>query len=62
VAARTLEAGVLVATSGEQTSLFVAPALTVSEEELDTLLAALDHGLELADQEAAKGVGSGAPA
>jgi hypothetical protein len=34
----------------------------VSEEELDTLLAALDHGLELADQEAAKGVGSGAPA
>ena len=50
VAARTLEAGVLVATSGEQTSLFIAPPLIVTEDELMTILAAVDHGLALADE------------
>ncbi|PZP25562.1 aminotransferase class III-fold pyridoxal phosphate-dependent enzyme [Pseudomonas kuykendallii] len=47
VAERTLEAGALIGTSGEQTSLFLAPALIISDSELDTLLAALDYGLEL---------------
>jgi 4-aminobutyrate aminotransferase-like enzyme len=50
VAARALEAGALFATSGEQTSIFVAPPLIVTDEELEKLLAALDHGLEIADQ------------
>jgi len=53
VAARVLEAGVMVATSGEQTSLFIAPPLIVEEAELSKILAALDHGLELADAELA---------
>ncbi len=51
MAARTLEAGVLVATSGEQTSLFIAPALSIDEAELETILAAVDHGLDVADRE-----------
>ncbi len=51
VAARALEAGVLIATSGEQTSLFLAPPLVISEPELDQIFGALHHGLELADQE-----------
>jgi 4-aminobutyrate aminotransferase-like enzyme len=50
VAARILEAGVLVATSGEQTSLFIAPPLIVEEEQLESILSAVDHGLDLADQ------------
>lgn len=50
IAARILEAGVLVATSGEQTSLFIAPPLIVEEEELKTILEAVDHGLVLADE------------
>lgn len=49
VAARIQEAGVLIATSGEQTSLFIAPPLIVEEEDLKTILAAVDHGLSLAD-------------
>jgi 4-aminobutyrate aminotransferase-like enzyme len=49
VAARALEAGALIATSGEQTSLFLAPPLIVSDEELDRILDALDEGLVLAD-------------
>jgi 4-aminobutyrate aminotransferase-like enzyme len=49
VAARALEAGALIATSGEQTSLFLAPPLTVSDEEIDQILDALDDGLEVAD-------------
>ncbi len=51
VVARALEAGVLIATSGEQTSLFLAPPLIVSEDELGKIFEALHHGLELADQE-----------
>lgn len=53
VAARALEADVLLATSGEQTSLFLAPPLIVSDEELERIFAAVDHALELADQELA---------
>ncbi|MGH2953534.1 MAG: aminotransferase class III-fold pyridoxal phosphate-dependent enzyme [Solirubrobacterales bacterium] len=51
VAARVLEAGVMIATSGEQTSLFIAPPLIVEEAELMKILEALDHGLALADAE-----------
>jgi 4-aminobutyrate aminotransferase-like enzyme len=49
VAARAVEAGALIGTSGEQTSLFIAPPLVIEREELETLLDALDHGLEVAD-------------
>jgi 4-aminobutyrate aminotransferase-like enzyme len=51
VAERALEAGALIGTSGEQTSLFLAPALLIPEDQLERLLKALDHGLELADKE-----------
>jgi 4-aminobutyrate aminotransferase-like enzyme len=51
IAARVLEAGVMIATSGEQTSLFIAPPLIIKRPELDRVLAALDHGLALADAE-----------
>jgi 4-aminobutyrate aminotransferase-like enzyme len=51
VVAKALEAGALVATSGEQTSLFLAPPLIVGDDELDRIFAALDHGLEHADQQ-----------
>jgi 4-aminobutyrate aminotransferase-like enzyme len=50
VAARALEAGALFATSGEQTSIFVAPPLIITDEELEKLFAALDHGLTIADE------------
>jgi 4-aminobutyrate aminotransferase-like enzyme len=51
IAARVLDAGAMIATSGEQTSLFIAPPLIVEEDELIKVLEALDHGLELADAE-----------
>jgi 4-aminobutyrate aminotransferase-like enzyme len=51
VAARAVDAGALIGTSGEQTSLFLAPALTIPEQDLETIFAALDHGLEAADAE-----------
>ncbi|MDR6659245.1 4-aminobutyrate aminotransferase-like enzyme [Tardiphaga robiniae] len=51
VAARAMEAGAVIGTSGEQTSLFLAPPLIISEQDAERLLEALDHGLELADQE-----------
>jgi 4-aminobutyrate aminotransferase-like enzyme len=51
VAARTLDAGAMVATSGEQTSLFIAPPLIVEEDELLAIVAAVDRGLDLADAE-----------
>jgi 4-aminobutyrate aminotransferase-like enzyme len=54
VVARALEAGALIATSGEQTSLFLAPPLVVSEPELDQIVDALHHGLALADAEYAR--------
>jgi 4-aminobutyrate aminotransferase-like enzyme len=50
VAAAALGAGALVATSGEQTSLFVAPPLIVSDTELDVIFSALDAGLDVADR------------
>ena len=53
VVARALAAGALIATSGEQTSLFLAPPLIVSETELSRIFDALHHGLELADTELA---------
>lgn len=51
VAERALEAGAVIGTSGEQTSLFLAPPLVISEREATLLLDALDHGLDIADKE-----------
>ncbi|WP_199435257.1 class-III pyridoxal-phosphate-dependent aminotransferase [Qaidamihabitans albus] len=51
VAARALDAGAMIGTSGEQSSLFLAPPLIIEEHELDKIFQALDHGLELADRE-----------
>lgn len=51
VAERALEAGAVIGTSGEQTSLFLAPPLVISEQEATLLLDALDHGLDIADRE-----------
>lgn len=53
VAARALEAGALIATSGEQTSLFIAPPLIIERDELAKIFDALHHGLALADGELA---------
>jgi 4-aminobutyrate aminotransferase-like enzyme len=53
VVARALEAGALIATSGEQTSLFLAPPLVISDAELAQVFDALHHGLELADTQLA---------
>jgi 4-aminobutyrate aminotransferase-like enzyme len=50
-AERALEAGAVIGTSGEQTSLFLAPPLVISEHEAGQLLDALDHGLDVADEE-----------
>jgi 4-aminobutyrate aminotransferase-like enzyme len=54
VAARTAEAGALVGTSGEAASLFVAPPLVISDDDLDRLFDALDYGLAAADESLAK--------
>jgi len=51
VALRALEAGAVIGTSGEQTSLFLAPPLVISADESHQLLGALDHGLLVADEE-----------
>ena len=51
VANQALEAGALIGTSGEETSLFLAPAFIIEEPEARQLLAALDEGLALADEE-----------
>lgn len=53
VVARALEAGALIATSGEQTSLFLAPPLVITDAELALVFDSLHHGLELADSELA---------
>jgi 4-aminobutyrate aminotransferase-like enzyme len=55
VTVRTLEKDVLIATSGEETSLFLAPPLIVTEEELERIIDALDHGLDVADEALAAG-------
>lgn len=51
VSNKAVEAGALIGTSGEQTSLFLAPPLVVTERELDQMIAALDHGLTVADEQ-----------
>ena len=53
VAAAALDKGVMIGTSGEQTSLFIAPPLIISEEEIETIVQALDAGLSVADREQA---------
>lgn len=53
VVARALEAGALFSTSGEQTSLFIAPPLVISRAELERMFDALDHGLGVADRDLA---------
>lgn len=55
VAARAMVAGAVIGTSGEQTSLFLAPSFIISDDELETLISALDHGLDLADAEFERG-------
>lgn len=50
VALRALEHGALLGTSGEQTSLFIAPPLIIKKSELEQLLEALDQGLQVADE------------
>lgn len=51
VAAAALDLGAMFGTSGERTSLFLAPPLIVKEEELESMLAILDGALALADDE-----------
>jgi 4-aminobutyrate aminotransferase-like enzyme len=51
VAAAALDAGALIGTSGEQTSLFLAPPLIIGEDDALRLLEALDAGLAVADAE-----------
>jgi 4-aminobutyrate aminotransferase-like enzyme len=51
VSNRALEAGALIGTSGERTSLFLAPAFVTTESDLQAILDALDHGLDAADRE-----------
>src|SRR5258708_6227173 len=49
IVAAALDAGVLIAASSEETSLFIAPPLIVSDEELGTILRVLDRALSVAD-------------
>ena len=49
VVAAALEAGVLVATSAEEASLFIAPPLVATAAELEAILHALERGLSVAD-------------
>ena len=57
VVAAAAAQNVSIGTSGEQTSLFLAPALTISDSELDHLLQVLDHALTAADEEYARTAG-----
>jgi 4-aminobutyrate aminotransferase-like enzyme len=50
VVATALDAGVLLATSAEEASLFIAPPLVVNAAELEMILDALDRGLSVADR------------
>lgn len=54
VAAHALGNGVLLATSGEQTSIFLAPPLIITKSQIDTAIDVLDDALSLADQEFAE--------
>jgi 4-aminobutyrate aminotransferase-like enzyme len=58
VSLRALEAGAVIGTSGEQTSLFLAPPLVISNAEAKQLLDALDHGLDIADEHCARALAS----
>lgn len=49
VSAKALEMGVVIGTSGEQTSLFLAPPLIVSDAEIGQILDTLDEALKVAD-------------
>jgi 4-aminobutyrate aminotransferase-like enzyme len=51
VSLRAAEAGVLIGTSGEQTSLFIAPPLIATDDELLRILDTLDSALLVADAE-----------
>ena len=55
VAAEVLDAGVLVATSGEQTSIYLSMALIIEEEDIGAIFDALDAGFALADRELVAG-------
>ncbi|WP_419897486.1 aminotransferase class III-fold pyridoxal phosphate-dependent enzyme [Roseomonas sp. USHLN139] len=50
VAAEALALGAVIGTSGEQTSLFLAPPLIISPQDAERLLAILDQSLDLADR------------
>lgn len=58
VAARALEAGALIQTSGEQGSLVLAPPFIIEESDLKRLASALDHGLTIADREFERATGT----
>lgn len=51
VVAAAAERGVSISTSDEPSSLFLAPPLIISEQELEQVLSALDHGLAVAHKE-----------
>ncbi|HYY11290.1 MAG TPA: hypothetical protein VE781_10135, partial [Kineosporiaceae bacterium] len=53
VAARALDLGAAVGTSGERTSLFLAPPLVMEEQDVMALLDVVDEALEVADAEVA---------
>ena len=57
VVTRALDAGVLISTSAEQTSLFLAPPLIVEREHLELIFQALDEALSVADEYYARGMG-----
>jgi 4-aminobutyrate aminotransferase-like enzyme len=50
VQAKALDAGVLMSTSGEQTSVFLAPPLIAGEKHLRTIVDALDVALSAAER------------
>lgn len=50
VAAAVLEAGAMVATSGEPNVILVTLPMIIADDELEIVLSALDHGLSVADQ------------
>ncbi|CAN5187937.1 aspartate aminotransferase family protein [soil metagenome] len=58
-AAAVLDAGALVATSGEPNVILVTLAMIIEDHELDVVLSALDHGLTVADRIVTAGSGTG---
>jgi 4-aminobutyrate aminotransferase-like enzyme len=50
LARRALELGVLIGTSGEPSSLFIAPPLVITDDELHELFDVLDAALDVADR------------